>query len=1468
MSALLKIPKLLGAFILCLVLLIAAAFAAVQTRAAKDWLAGLATRALSGPGMAVRVGTIDGTVPFDMHLSELRLADADGAFLVAENLALAVEPRALLRGRVEIARLSAEDIAVARLPDTKSPATSQPMNPLQLLHPPVAVVLDELTIGRVRLAAPVLGEAVALSVDGSTSLVGGEASARLTVQRIDGPPGQADLSLALTGQPARLKVAFDIAEPSGLLLNRLLGRADGLPLVVSLAGDAPLADWHGTLAASAGDLARLNADLMIADSPSYRVSARGALAALPLLPPDLAPVLGDNVGFEVQLRGAGEGSVVLERLSLGMAAATLAVTGRYDGRDSTLSAEATLAAPDVAPFSSLAGASLAGAGELRLRTSGTIQRPQVELALELRELRAERNGIDRGHAEFHVVTDGDIGRPETRWAITGEGRIENLMRAAGAVPAGLGVILEWHLAGSTNATADSVDIQAFRATTTGLVLTASAAIRGHGATIDGNASLEVADLSQFSELAGQTLRGSGRLDLAARTIADGTVAATLSGGLMALSLGDAADALLGGRLQIDCAARRSQDGRVVLEKLDFAGANGTLSAMGEFSAERRLSAALKLEVPAIGVLAAPLGIQMAGRVGLQANVEGPLDAPGGKAILDGEGIVVGQGKLDRLHATLAFATATAGGRLDGTFRAGKLDGILGGEFALRQDNTVLDLANLHLTAPGTTLDGAIRLALDTGLANGTLKGRVADLAPWSQLTGMKLAGRADLATTLASKTGQSVGLSLTGGGIRASSNGGAGIAVERIAASARLDDVRGKPSGHATIELGRSDMGVAKISALSLKLDSVKPGRFTFNGEARGKVHQKFALATAGDVELANDGATLHLSRLAGDVAGEPVQLGQTLTVSRKGADLTVANLALTLGAGKIAGNLSRRGERLTLALKGGRVPIGLAAKLAGHEHASGTLSFDADLSGTGTRPQGRLILDVRDLRLADASRSDLPPLGITADAVWRGGRVETKGRIAGPKSEAIGFAGSLPVELVPGSFAVTLPPQGAVAFKLEGNGEIADLEDLLPLGEDRVAGAFSLDANVTGTVAQPRAGGALRITAGRYESMAAGTVLQDIALELVGDRERFVLRSFHATDGESGKMDAQGSVDLSASPGPAIDAAVKLASFRVLRLDEANIRAGGDVQLGGLLTALRIGARLRVDQGELRPPDRLPPSVTDLDIIEINSATGERLTPPRQTEREPVLPAVLDISVEIPGQVFVRGHGLDSEWRGKLTVSGTSAQPIIVGTLELVRGVFSLLGKNFTLTHGAIHFDGGPKIDPTLDITTEASSADITATVTIGGTASAPTVKIGSVPEMPQDEVLARILFGKSVGKITPAQGLQVAAAVASLAGGGPGLLDKMRSALGLDRFDFGSATDNTTGNASSNATRSRLGGATVSGGKYIAEGVYVGVDQGAGTGTSKGKVEIEIAPNLSVETNVGVGGGNGLGLNWQMDY
>jgi translocation and assembly module TamB len=274
------------------------------------------------------------------------------------------------------------------------------------------------------------------------------------------------------------------------------------------------------------------------------------------------------------------------------------------------------------------------------------------------------------------------------------------------------------------------------------------------------------------------------------------------------------------------------------------------------------------------------------------------------------------------------------------------------------------------------------------------------------------------------------------------------------------------------------------------------------------------------------------------------------------------------------------------------------------------------------------------------------------------------------------------------------------------------------------------------------------------------------------------------------------------------------------------------------------------------------------LEVVEVNSKTGpaearEPKTPEPASANSGAGVVALDIKVDLPGRVFVRGRGLDGEWRGKLTVTGSSAAPIIVGSLQVVRGSVNVLDKLFTLKEGTISFTGGSKIDPGLDMQAETNAGDITGTVKISGTASAPVIKIGSQPELPQDEVLARILFGKSVSQITPTQGLRLAAAAASLVGGGPGYLDRVRTALGLDRFDIGGGRP-TTGATQANG----LASTTVSAGKYVADGVYVGVDQGLSTSTSRAKVEIEITPNISVETRVGMSGGNALGLNWKMDY
>jgi translocation and assembly module TamB len=709
---------------------------------------------------------------------------------------------------------------------------------------------------------------------------------------------------------------------------------------------------------------------------------------------------------------------------------------------------------------------------------------------------------------------------------------------------------------------------------------------------------------------------------------------------------------------------------------------------------------------------------------------------------------------------------------------------------------------------------------------------VPDLGRFSRLAGTPLGGNLALSAGLDARGGQLLNLSVTG------------------------------------IRLTAGTMGKAEVSTAKLTLNTPRPGRLAFQADAKG---QPLTVALAGNGALEPGRIELRLNRLTGSLGKDRLFLEQPLTLSKRGADLAFSGLALDFGGGRITGNGGVRGESISLALNAANLPIASAAQLMGYPKARGTLTIATTLGGSLRAPQGHMSLNARGLSLAAAKHSRLPNLGLGIDGDWNGRNVDLKGQVTGGlKGDTISLAGSVPLLLTPSPLGISMPPTGRLGLQLQGAGQLENLADLLPLGEDRVSGHFSADIAVAGTVASPAANGRLKISDARYENFATGAVLTHMQAELVGDRDHFTLSSLAAGDSASGSLKAQGNVVLKGPSGPTAALSGTLANFRIAARDEAVATASGTVSIAGPLTASKVTAPLTIDRADINLPDTLPPNVVVLKVVRIDSKTGKQPPPAAAAAQPPALPATLDIKIDMPGNIFVRGHGLDSEWRGKLAITGTSAAPAINGSLEQIRGSVDFLGKTFTLTRGSITFDGRDKLDPALDIIAEASTADITAQVNIGGFASAPTVTLTSTPVVPQDEILARVLFGKGVSQISAGEGLQLAAAAASLAGGGPGVLDRLRGGLGLDWFRLGSSTTGpTTGTLNPGGmSNSATSGTALSAGKYVAPGVSVGVSQGISPPTSKVTVEIEVRPHLTVGGEAGQSGSTGLGVNWNYDY
>ena len=103
-------------------------------------------------------------------------------------------------------------------------------------------------------------------------------------------------------------------------------------------------------------------------------------------------------------------------------------------------------------------------------------------------------------------------------------------------------------------------------------------------------------------------------------------------------------------------------------------------------------------------------------------------------------------------------------------------------------------------------------------------------------------------------------------------------------------------------------------------------------------------------------------------------------------------------------------------------------------------------------------------------------------------------------------------------------------------------------------------------------------------------------------------------------------------------------------------------------------------------------------------------------------------------------------------------------------------------------------------------------------------------------------------------------------MAGGGPeGLLERVRQGLGLDRLSVGGGTER----AARSSTAEERGGPTVEAGRYVADGIYVGVRQGTEQGSSRVGVRVDLTSRLKLEAETGDReAGNRVGLSYQWEW
>ncbi len=188
--------------------------------------------------------------------------------------------------------------------------------------------------------------------------------------------------------------------------------------------------------------------------------------------------------------------------------------------------------------------------------------------------------------------------------------------------------------------------------------------------------------------------------------------------------------------------------------------------------------------------------------------------------------------------------------------------------------------------------------------------------------------------------------------------------------------------------------------------------------------------------------------------------------------------------------------------------------------------------------------------------------------------------------------------------------------------------------------------------------------------------------------------------------------------------------------------------------------------------PDNLPSSVAEIDLKRRNTPPAVlqqiREIDPKGSGGEGGAQGGirLDVTLNAPNRVFVRGRGLDLELGGTIRVTGPISDVGVTGAFELQRGRFQLLSRRLDFQRATLTFDDA--LVPTLDLLAASDTGQVTVYIAITGPANDPSFTFTSSPALPQDEVLARLIFGQGTADLSPLQIAQLASAAAQLSGVG----------------------------------------------------------------------------------------------------
>lgn len=1393
-------------------------------------LASVISRALSTPTTRVSIGAVEGPLSSDATIRDITISDRDGVWLRLDRARLVWRRLALLSRRLEVDQLDIGELSILRKPvpaEEPVPGADDPLLP----ELPVKVQIANFTLQKLALGEPILGTAAQLSATGAASLGDPKEglSLRLSAHRIDAP-GTLIARLGYASERLDLTLALD--EPEGGIVARAAGIPGLPPVRLDLAGSGSLDAFGAQLTFAAGPTIGATGQANLRREANVRRLVLDLEARIEgLLPAIVAPVFSGTTSLDASTSFGDDGAINLSELTIVSQTARLDASGLLSA-DRTLDVRLSARAVPTA-----GGKTVAGAAEIRRllfdgSVAGPLAAPRISGNLQAEDARLPAGRLASLEARFSALPNGPLSEPATRISLDVDARASGVALSDPALAKAVGDQVTLTLRG-TAAPDGTADIQTARLASP----TLNATYAGRLGVRDGSGRLAVQapDLSRFGDVASLRLRGV--LDLTADVqgvLSTGPVSARLDGSATRFATGiESVDGLTGGRVTIAGVARMLPDGGFGFQNLRVAGAHASANLDGDATASN-VAVTANVDLPDLR----RADRRLTGRGEIAARLSGTLSRLDAEARASLSNATALERPIPRLTLDAAIrdltglpdARTTLSGEINGKPAAGVVH-------AARRSDGGWRLDTLDITIGSVTAQGQATLEANN-LATGRLSIDARNLDDVSALVLNRLSGDLKADVALDAEGGrQNASLQAQGSRI-----GIAGVTIERLDARASVADLYQRPVVDAAVAVDRAAVAGEAFSQIRLDAKgSTSASDISLTARARG-----FDLDARGRL-IPDRPIRLELSAFTARRDRRQIALAQPSTIifSDGGVSLRQFRLAIENGSISIDG---RAGSTLDLRVAAQAVPLSAADILVPGTGLSGTLDGSAQIGGTADQPTGDW--RIRMARLATTQARDIgaPPIDVSAQGRLEGGATSVDARASAGRAGTITVTGRVPLDR-----------SGALDLAARGRLDLALANSVLSAAGRQLTGAVTLDMRIGGTIAEPAVNGSLTVSNGGFRDELQGVRLDNIQGRLVASGADLSIERLSATTPNNGVIGASGRVRI--DPAAGFPGDIRINAQRAQLASNEIVTTSADIALslsGALAQNPTIGGQVRILSMDVTVPERLPVTVRPLPGTKHISPppyAAKRLALEARARanarRAPPFNATLDLVISAPSRIFVRGRGIDAELGGDLRLTGTLRDPVAIGAFDLRRGRLTVIGTRLDFTRGRLTFTGD--LTPELDFLAETRAGDVTARVGVTGTAKEPQFAFTSDPDLPQDEVLSRILFAKASGGLSATQALQLAQAAAQFSGGGNDVFESLRRSLGLQGLDISLGAE---------------GGPTVGISRAISDRVSVGVKAGASTEQSGVSVDIDVTRNIRVQGEVGARGDTAIGVGAEWEY